>query len=197
MDLFMQYGIRRVSMDDIAEAAGISKKTIYQLFANKNELVKDVVQAVLQKNSEECLKEQALADNAVQDVFLAIGQMTELFKRINPLLIFDLKKYHPIAYKAYTEFKSEFLYKILKESLERGIQEGLFRNEINTDVVARFRVESILIPFNPEFYNNVKSGIEQSVQELFYLYLYGIVSPKGYKLIEKYKKNKNKDHADY
>ena len=192
LELFMSYGIRSVSMDEIASALGISKKTIYQYYSDKDALVLEVVEVVLNKNCEECKADREIAKNAVEEGFLAISQTAELFKRMNPLLIFDLKKYYPKAYKTYVDFKTNFLYEILKASLKRGIKEGLFRPDINVEIAARFRVESILIPFTPEFFNNIKTGIEEAKLELFYIFMFGVASPKGYKLIEKYIKTKTK-----
>lgn len=191
LDLFWQYGIRSVSMDDIATAAGVSKKTIYQHYTNKDELVMGVVKAALQENKEHCWKESQVAENAIHESFLAINEISELFRRMNPLVLFDLKKYHPRAYKAYSEYKSEFLYQELKNSLERGIKEGLYREDLDLETITRFRVESILIPFIPDFYTKVTVSLEEANRELFYLFMYGVASSKGYKLIDKYKKNKN------
>lgn len=194
-ELFMQYGMRSVSMDDIANASGMSKKTIYRYFTNKDDLVIEVVKIVLEKNAHNCERYNIAAENAIHESFLAIDQTTALFRKMNPLLIYDLKKYHPRAYKTYSEFKSELFYKVVKANLERGIREGLYREDLKVDVIARFRVESILIPFTPEYYNKVPIGLEEASKELFYLFLFGIASAKGSKLIEKYKKNKNVSYA--
>ncbi len=191
----MQFGIRSVSMDEIANATGMSKKTIYRHFANKNELVMDMVKMTLQRNSQQQDWEIKTAENAIHESFLAIDQTMELFRKMNPLLIYDLKKYHPQAYKIYSEFKSERMYKIIHAGIERGIAEGLFRADLNVEVVTRYRVETLLIPFNPEFYNKVNIGLDEASKELFYLFLFGIASAKGSKLIEKYKKNKNVSYA--
>lgn len=190
--LFMQYGIRSVSMDDIAEALGSSKKTLYNYYSDKNSLVEDVVDAILKYNSEKCIIEKRNASNAIEEAFLAIDHTEELFKRMNPLLLFDLKKYHLRAYKRFIDYKNEYLYKILKENINWGIKDGLFREDLNVEVVSRFRMESTLIIFMPDFYSKVDGGMAAANRELFQLFLYGMATPKGYELIAKYQQDKTK-----
>ncbi len=191
-ELFMQYGIRSISMDNIAAAIGSSKKTIYQYYADKDSLVLDIVSSMLKANIQICETRKAAAENAIHEGFLAIDITTELFSRMNPMLVNDLHKYHPRAYKKFSDYKNDYLYGALKANIERGIAEGYFRDDIQVDVLARFRVESVMIPFFPDYYNRISSSLADIHKALFYLFLYGISTPVGYKLITKYKQQKNK-----
>src|SRR5829696_9202746 len=94
-ELFNRYGIRSVSMDDIAAQLGMSKKTLYQYYADKEELVSGVFIAIIEGNKTRCLSDKKLADNAVHEVFLAFDMVQEMFSKMNPVVIFDLQKYHP------------------------------------------------------------------------------------------------------
>ncbi len=196
LKLFMQFGSRSVSMDDIAEALGISKKTIYQYYADKDALVSDVVNNILQHNCDECEADKNKALNAIHEGFLAINQTTEFFGRINPVFVYDLKKYHPKAYKTFIDFKSDYLFNIIKTNIEWGVREGLYRQDLNIDILSVFRVESILIPFLPDFYSKIKSSIADAHQEVFCHFLYGIATQKGVALIDKYKKEFLKNKSD-
>lgn len=188
----MMYGIRNVSMDEIAASLGMSKKTVYNYFTDKDGLVQHVIQAVLNKNHGECESGKIHAKNAVHEAFLAIDQTTELFSRMNPLLIFELKKYHPSAYKTFLDYKTKFLHTILKSSIEWGIADGLFRDELNVELMVQYRLETVLLPFMPEIYMSADAGVGKTHEELFYLFLYGISTPKGYQLINKYRKERLK-----
>lgn len=189
-ELFMQYGIRSISMDDLAAAIGISKKTIYQYYADKDNLVLEIVETMLADNMKDCENSKAIAENAIHEGFLAIDITMKLFSSMNPMLVNDLYKYHPRAYKQFSDHKNNYLYSALKENIARGIAEGCYREDIQVEVMARFRVESIMIPFSPDYYNKVNSSLAGIHLELFYLFLYGMSTPRGYKLITKYKQQK-------
>jgi len=189
-ELFMQYGIRSISMDDLAAAIGISKKTIYQYFADKDSLVLEIVESMLDENTKACEERKAIAENVIHESFLAIDITMELFRSMNPMLVNDLYKYHPRAYKQFANHKNNYLFNTIKENIIIGIAEGYYREDIDADHMARFRVESILIPFSPDYYSKVNNSLAHIHLELFYLFLYGISTPLGYKLITKYKQQK-------
>lgn len=190
LELFIMYGIKSVSMDDIAKPLGISKKTIYSHFKDKNGLVLEIVKAILDKTHQACDTDRQLAANAIQESFIAINQTTDLISSMNPLMVYELKKYYPVAYKGFLDFKNKFLYTVLKENLIRGINEGLFRADLNVEVVVSFRLETVLEAFSPEIYKNAHTSVGEIHEELFYLFLYGIATPKGNQLINKYKQQR-------
>lgn len=194
-DMFMQYGIRSVSMDDMAKELGSSKKTLYQYYKDKNAIVEDVVNTMLIKNRQECEADKKYADNAIHEGFMAITKTTELFSRMNPVLMYDLHKYHSKAYKKFLDYKTDFLYKTFRTSLEWGVADGLYRDDINIEVLSRFRVESIIIPFMPDFYTKVKTSLAEVHEQLFLHFLYGMATPEGFKKINKYRKIKPKDSS--
>ena len=190
--LVMQYGIRSVSMDDIAANLGMSKKTIYQYFKDKDELVEAVVDGVIDRNQCICDADKAKADNAVHEIFLVMEMMVEMFKTMNPSILFDMQKYHPSAYKKFQKHQNEYLYNTCLQNIERGIKEELFRPEINVNILARHRIETMLIAFNPEFQRAVKESLLAIEEEVIIHYLYGLVSMKGYKVGAKYMEQKEK-----
>ncbi len=191
-DLFMQYGLRSVSMDDIANGLGISKKTIYQFYADKDALVEDVIETVIGHNQECCEQDSLTSENAVHEIFLAMDYMMEVFRSMNPSLVFDMQKYYPAAFQKFSEHKNKYLYGIIRKNIQRGIKEELYRSELKIDVIARFRVESMMLPFNPEFHTKVKQNLAYIEEELMLFFLFGLVSPRGYKLAVKYQQGRSK-----
>jgi len=191
-DLFMQYGLRSVSMDDIANNLGISKKTIYQYYADKDALVDAVVSSIIQYNQSCCEIDRKTADNAIHEIFLAMEFMMEIFRSMNASLLFDMQKYHPGSFQKFSRHKNDYLFGVIKENLIRGVQEELFRPEIKIDILTRFRVESVTMPFNPEFYTKVKASLAEIEEEMTYNFLFGLVSQKGYKLVLKYQQDRTK-----
>lgn len=191
-ELFMRYGIRSVSMDEVANHLGISKKTIYQFYADKDALVEDVIDIEIKANQCECTLHKQKSENAIQEIFMAVDMMLEVVSKINPTVLFDLEKYHPKAFKKHNEFKNNFLYTIIKENLDWGKAEGLYREELKTDILARFRLASIFLVFNPEFFPLGKHSLPGVITEITDNFLNGLVSAKGLKLIQKYKQQRLK-----
>ncbi len=183
----MRYGVRSVSMDEIAAHLGISKKTIYQYYSDKDALVEGVVGIEINKNEKECSAQHLLSENAVHEIFIALDMVQEMLTHMNPSLIFDLEKYHPKAFKKYNDHKNKFLYDIIKDNLERGMQDGLYRKELKIDIMARFRLASMFLIFNPELFPHNKHTLSEILDEVTDNFLYGLTTPKGQKLIQKYK----------
>jgi AcrR family transcriptional regulator len=189
-ELFMRYGVRSVSMDDIAAQLGMSKKTLYQYYADKEELVDVTLGALLDDNRKECLADRQTAENAVHEIFLAFDMMQEMFSNMNPSIVFDLEKYHPAVFKKLQQHKQVFLYQVIKQNLERGIQEELYRPELNVDVLTRFRIESMMLVFNTEIFPNNRTHLVSIQEEILEHFLYGLATLKGQKLIQKYKQQR-------
>lgn len=191
--LMMQYSIRSVSMDDIAAKLGMSKKTIYQYFKDKDELVIAVVDEILNGNRVSCITDSSKAENAIHEIFLVMDMMAEMFKAMNPGILFDMQKYHPAAFSKFLKHKNDFLYKMCTQNLQRGVEEGLYRAELVIDILCRYRVETMFIPFNLEFHQGLKYSLAKIEEEIIIHFLYGLVSLKGYKMISKYMDQKNEN----
>jgi TetR/AcrR family transcriptional regulator, cholesterol catabolism regulator len=187
--LFMQFGIRSVSMDDIASAMGMSKKTIYHFFADKDELVNEVIKMILDGTEMDCNRDCIIADNAVDEMMKAMEMLQEMFTNMNPSLIFDLKKYHPVAFSIFDRHKNGFIFNVIRDNLIRGIKEGLYRPDINIDIIAHLRIDSMMLPFDPSLFTKKDHTLIQISQQILEHYLFGIVSLKGYKLVLEYQEN--------
>jgi AcrR family transcriptional regulator len=188
--LFMQFGLRSVSMDDIANSLGISKKTIYHYYADKDELVDAVIDAEFKKNESICEHDRAHSKNAIHEIFMAMDMVVEMFSTMNPSLVFDMHKYFPRAFQKFHKHKNDYLYNVIRDNIIRGINEELYRPEMSVDIIARFRVESIMIPFNPEFQAKMKYNMAEIEEEFIIHFLFGMASPKGYKMIVKYQQER-------
>ena len=191
-ELFMRYGIRSVSMDEVANQLGMSKKTIYQFYADKDALVEDVICIETNSSQATCLQHRQKSDNAIHEIFMAVDMLLELLTRMNPAVIFDIEKYHQKAFKKYNDFKNSFLNNIIKENIESGKTQGLYREEIQSEILANFRLATIFMVINPEFYPSSKHSLPNIITEVTDNFLYGLATPKGQKLIEKYKQQRQK-----
>jgi AcrR family transcriptional regulator len=119
-DLFMQYGLRSVSMDDIANGLGISKKTIYQYYADKDELVDAFINEKINHNQSCCELDKNESKDAVHEIFLAVDMMMDMLSSINPSLLFELQKYHPHAFEKFYKHKNEYLFSVMRDNIIRA-----------------------------------------------------------------------------
>jgi AcrR family transcriptional regulator len=185
-ELFNRYGIRSVSMDDIATQLGMSKKTLYQYYADKDELVSAVFSTLLEGNKSNCCRAEQQSEDALHEVFLGFDRVQEMFSNMNPSVLFDMEKYHPSSFRIFQEYQNGFLYKIITANLQRGIKEGLYREGLDIDILTRFRIHSVMLPFDPDVFPSNRSQLVHIEQVLLEHFLYGITTPKGQKLIQKY-----------
>lgn len=186
--LFMKLGIRSVSMDDIANHLGMSKKTIYQLFTDKDELVDNVIEADIQKIEAECIFCCELSADAIDEIFKTMEMIVVQFRNMNPMVLFDLQKYHHRSYEKFMKYKNTFLLEIINKNLIKGVKEGLYRKDIKIDILSKFRLESMMLSFNMETFPPEKYNILEVTLEIIEHFLYGLATEKGYQLIVQYKK---------
>jgi len=191
-DLFVRYGIRSITMDEIALQLGISKKTIYQFYADKNELVDAVLVKYLEYHRNCCENNRLAGKNAIHEIFLAMQMVQDMFENMNSSMLYDLEKYHHLAFQRFIQYKYKFLYKVIKENLQKGVEEELYRNDFDIDLLATIRLETMMLPFNQDAFPKNKYNLGEVHQQLMEHFLFGIASVKGHKLILKYKEERNK-----
>lgn len=189
-ELFLRGGIKSVTMDDIARHLGISKKTIYLFFKDKDELVVGLTKKKLKEDEDQMNDIINKSTNVIEEMINMLKCSEEIFSRINPIVIHDMQKYHPEAWKQFQNFKAEVVIRTLEELLTKGIKQGYIRPEIDVKVISRMRVSQVELGFNTTVfpvaeYNTWK--VQQQFQEHFN---YGVCTLEGYKLLDQYKNNK-------
>jgi AcrR family transcriptional regulator len=189
-ELFRRYGIRSVTMDEIATQLGMSKKTIYQYYTDKDQLVDAVAVDEIRFSQECCLKDAAVSANAIEEIFRVMEFVEVMFRNMNPSMLHDLEKYHPLGYKKFLEHKNKFLYEMIRNNIERGIREELYRPEIDVEIMSRYRLEAMMLVFNSNLFPPSKFNLVKLHQEILEHFLYGLATMKGYKLILKYKQQR-------
>ena len=191
-NLFMQYGVRSVTMDEIALQMGVSKKTIYQYYADKDELVDAVMVDIITYNQDCCTKDRQSAKDAIHEVFLAMDMMQEMFQNMNPTILFELEKYYPKSFEKFKQHKYTFLFKVLKENLTWGITDELYRADMDVDILIKARLETIMVPFNQQVFPKSKYSMVAVQTALTIHFLFGLATIKGHKLITKYQQDRTK-----
>jgi AcrR family transcriptional regulator len=185
-ELFRSYGIKSVTMDEIATRLGVSKKTIYHSFADKDQLVDEVIGDLIIHTQNCCNKDKAKATDAIHEMFLAMEMVQQMFENMNPVILYDIERNHPATFQKFLQHKNKFLLQVIKENIERGKKEELYRPDINTDVIARVRLETMMLPFNQEIFPKNKFNLVDLERKLIEHFLFGVATMKGHKLILKY-----------
>lgn len=186
-ELFMKYGVRSVSMDDIARHLSVSKKTLYQYFADKDEIVTRVAEFHLRHEQAQYESLRSEAENAIDELVRISTCIKRDLQKMNPSLLFDLQKYHPKAWTEWLRHKQEYMGQSIIRNLKQGVTEGFFRPEINTDILAAARLELIQISFDEQVFPSDKYSLTEVNTQLFEHFVYGLLTEKGRKVYEKYK----------
>ncbi|PIB37372.1 hypothetical protein BFP72_03145 [Reichenbachiella sp. 5M10] len=182
--LFSRYGIRSVSMDDIARELSISKKTIYQNFKDKDQIVMMGVEQHIEKEKKEFGEVMRDAENAIDEILRFSKCLRKNIAEVNPTVLFDLRKFHPQAWEKWLSFKNDFIKRTVLCTIERGKKEGLFREEIKADILATYRIETIEMTFDPKIFSTEKYEFIELQMELLEHFVRGMLTRKGYDVYE-------------
>ena len=195
-ELFMQFGIRSVSMDDIAHSLGMSKKTLYQYYADKDELVNAMIRNHIQQMQTDCESCREQANDAIHEIFITMERIVDELSNMNPMVLYDLEKFHYKAFQHFKEHKDKYLVKIVRNNIEWGISQGLYREDVNVDVMSKFRMESMMIPFNVSVFPPGKYNLATISEMIIENFIYGLATIKGHQLIQQYNEQRKK-HLTY
>jgi AcrR family transcriptional regulator len=187
LEMFMRHGIKSVTMDDIAKHLAMSKKTIYQYFRDKDEVVHTLMERQFAVDCAEFESIAKEASNVVEEVFGHMRKMHRMFSNINPNMLYDLRKFHPRSWEIVTRFRTEVALGMVEQALEKGKKDGLVRADVNTKIISQLRVEQIEMGFNPTVFPPAKYAMLDVQIALVEHFLYGICTLKGHKLINKFK----------
>lgn len=191
--LFMRLGIKSLTMDEIARQLGVSKKTLYKYASDKKELVTKAVRLAI--DEEECvLSEMHKAEGSAIDKIFAINIMiSEKLQSIQPAVIFDMQKYYPEAWAIMEEHKCVFIHNQIKENLEEGIKQGLYRKNMDPELVARIYVTLINSIFDSPIYPSSNHSFKEMHTEVVRYHLRGITNEKGAEYMQQLFNNTNSD----
>ena len=185
--LFMRNGIKSVSMDDIVADLAMSKKTLYKWFENKDQIVLACISQHLNGVQCDCAVVAGGAADAVEEMLLLSKWADEQFSGIHPSIFHDMKKYHPAAWELFQRHKNTFILAQITQNLRRGLAEGLFRADLDVEVLARLSLAQIELAFDPELYPPAQFSPVRVNRVFDEHFLLGVATLKGHKLINRYR----------
>lgn len=185
--LFFKYGIKSVNMDDIARELAISKKTLYQFFENKTDILKQLVERHVERDTVALHLNRLNAKNALEELLsFARHALQEISKFSSPTIIFDLQKYYPEIWQNFQDFQDKTLYLQVKENVQRGMKEGLYREDLDADIIAKLYVTKTFCVIDEDIFPTKQYDKVKLFKQYFYYHIRGIATAKGIKLLEKY-----------
>jgi TetR/AcrR family transcriptional regulator, cholesterol catabolism regulator len=182
-ELYNRFGIKSVTMDDVARELGISKKTLYECIEDKSELVKHVMQMVYRYHGEKLQEITSKGMNAIEELFEVNRYMTQMIKEQNPTLGYDMQKYYPELHKELMDEQRRRMHDAIKANLIKGIEEGLYRKEMNIDILSRLHMTRMEYRYRNDGYGLTEMDSHSVMQEIFIYHLHGIANEKGIKIL--------------
>lgn len=183
--VFMRYGIKSVNMDDVARELSISKKTLYKYVKDKKDLVKQCMESFCAMERFECIRCREEGENAIDELLLITEAAGRHLKEIHPSIHYDLEKYYLDGWKVFKKHKEEFIYGEVLDNLKRGVTEGLYRDNINPEIIAKLYTMKIDAVFDSTVFPPREFSFYDIHLEMVRYHIRGIASEKGIQYLQK------------
>lgn len=184
-ELFFKYGVKSITMDDIAANLGMSKKTIYAAFPDKKALLKQMVSDYLQLHQQSSQCEVADSANAIERMLKAAAAGVQFMEKINPVFLYDMQKYFGDVWSVFETYRNTEIRKEVKSCLQQAQQEGLVREELELDLVVSMHMQHIDLMVEPGHFENLQMPRAEIIKTVLITFLNGICTPKGIKALQR------------
>ena len=184
LDLFSKRGVRSLNMGDISSLQHISKKTLYNHFKDKNDLVCSCMNFELERTSKEVEVITQKGMNAI-DVSYEISQFViNQLKNMNPTLFLELESFHPEALKLFEDHQQDCIGRTVRENIEKGMKEGLYRSDLKVEIVTSIYMTLMYNLISARLVNTGNFSFSEIYMEFFKYHIHGISSEKGQKYLK-------------
>jgi len=183
--LYRKYGIKSVTMDDVAHQLGISKKTLYQYVNDKTELVKKVVEHTRQCNISGMENLSAAGENAIEQLIKVSQRVNTIMKDHSPSYEYDLRKYYPDIYGNLMSAKRKLMYESMIANIRQGKKEGIYREELDEEIISKLHLLRIENIQSSEIFKEEEMQSSKFFRELFVYHIHGLATLKGLEVLNK------------
>ena len=187
----MRFGIKSVTMDDIARELGMSKKTLYQYVDNKTDLIEQIFHQHIEEEKKVMEAIRNSSTDAVDEILKIAMYVVEKLRELSQTTVYDLQKYYRNTWKQMDALHQRHVYTIIKENLERGVRQGVYRSNLNPDIIAKLHVGKTSLVADEEMFPAREYDIKTLYWEYIYYHIHGVASAEGQRLLEKYKAAEN------
>ena len=185
LQMFKTLGVKSVSMDDIAKELSISKKTIYQHYKDKKELVHEAFDHDLELDKRACFETCEQTDNAIQQFLNISAFISHNLKDMNPAVLYDLRKYYPECGKRFDNFSNEVIYKFMLSNTALGIEQGYYREDLKPEFISSIYI-SMVKEFMKADLNKLGLSLKDLHKEMITYHLYAICTTQGINYFKKH-----------
>ena len=178
-DLLFLYGTKSITLDDIASRMGISKKTIYSCCPDKKNLVDRIVVDYLSSHRADAERVRAESRHAIDEVLQMARLARARMEQVSPAFLFDLNKYYPDIWARFEQYRTHEIFGQVVDVIKRGQQEGLFRTDLDTEIVAAMHLQHIRLLTEPGQQPRPERPVGDLIRHIISIFLQGIVTRKG------------------
>jgi AcrR family transcriptional regulator len=182
-DLYKKFGLKSITMDDVANACMMSKKTLYKYVKDKIDLLKQAFKCEFEKQESHFIEIVDKNLNAVEEVFEIHKHLVKMMKTHNPAIEYDLIKYYPKIHKDISDKKSKMVYEMMLKNLKKGIQEGLYYDDIDIELIAKQRVILQVQTIENSIVSYKQFVTAYAMKHMFIYHLRAICNPEGIKVL--------------
>ena len=177
--LMKQQGIKSLTMDEVARQAGISKKTLYKYFKNKEDLLAQVIHHQITVQNEKFVMPLKETTDPIEKLIRTKSHLKFFFSSMPEIVFNELRKYYPGLLKLYLHYKKDHIYKNIEKNLLEGIEKGYYRKEIDVKLIAGLFLSAVEHLFDADFLLAFQTNTEQAFEELLIYHILGIATKKG------------------
>ncbi|MEZ5106262.1 MAG: TetR/AcrR family transcriptional regulator [Draconibacterium sp.] len=181
---FFQFGIRNITMDDIAVSLGISKRTVYETFKDKGELVQSCIEKLTKLHDKRTAEVVSGSENVIEAIFVFMREGIKAMNAVNPVFFKDLEKLFPSLWKKLESESISKRFDLSSKLLRKGIAEGLFRNDLNVEIIAKLFHAQMNILIDESVFPRDKYDHAEIFQQMIINFTRGISTSKGIQVIE-------------
>lgn len=187
LSMFLRYGVRSITMDDIARELGVSKKTLYQDFTDKNDLIEKVISLDINQSQKFLEEFKSKKLNAIEEVFLVNSRIHQDRSRYNPTFYYDLKKFYPETYRKWLSERRKIMFGLVVTNLQKGKREGIYRSEIHEETIVKLYMARIEMLDSNDIIDNFQALSPEFMREIFIYHLHGICNENGLRTLSEFK----------
>jgi len=188
LSLYSNYGIKSITMEDLCRELGISKKTLYKYVNDKQDLIRKVIKYEISMQRKAMKRVYASDMNAIDELMYVNTHIHASESIHSPTFYFDLRKYYPDIYREWIAYKRNRLYELIIRNLEKGIAEGLFRKELNPEVISKLHISRVEMLHATDLVDDEELSSAKFIDEVFTYHLHGICNKTG---LEYFNRKKN------
>lgn len=178
-ELLFLYGTKSITLDDIASRMGISKKTIYSCCPDKKNLVDRIVVDYLSAHRADAERVRSESRHAIDEVLQMARLARARMEQVSPAFLFDLNKYYPDIWARFEQYRTQEIFGQVVDVIKRGQQEGLFRTDLDTEIVAAMHLQHIRLLTEPGQQPRPERPVGDLIRHIISIFLQGIVTRKG------------------